>query len=112
MQRPSYALITGASGFFGGILKRKLLRGGQHVLNIDLVRDHDTDPALVSVQGDLRDAGLVRKLFADFPVHAVYHCAAQMAHGELDRDLLWTSNVDATRVLCEEACRAGVRWPP
>lgn len=106
----SSLLVTGASGFFGGVLKRRLLREGHAVVNLDLERDPDTHGALTSVQGDIRDAALVRSLFAKHGFDAVFHCAAQLAHGaRIDEDLLWTSNVDGTRVLAEQASAAGVR---
>ena len=40
-------LVTGGSGFFGGVLKRRLLSEGFAVTNIDLVRDEDSHTALV-----------------------------------------------------------------
>ena len=103
-------LVTGASGFFGGILKRTLLREGHTVVNIDLEPDPDTLPGLTSVRGDIRDRALVEGLFAQRRFDAVFHCAAQLAHGaRLDTELLWTSNVDGTRILAETAKSAGVR---
>lgn len=105
----SHALVTGASGFFGGILKRRLLAEGHGVVNIDLQPDDDAHPNLISIRGDLRDRTLIRQTFAAHRFDAVYHCAAQLAHGKLDCQLLWTSNVDATQILCEAATEAGVR---
>jgi UDP-glucose 4-epimerase len=103
-------LVTGASGFFGGVLKRRLLREGHTVVNIDLEPDEDTHPALTSIQGDLRNAALVQSIFAQHRFDAVFHAAAQLAHGmKMDEHLLWTSNVDATRILAETARSAGVR---
>lgn len=103
-------LVTGGSGFFGGVLKRRLLREGQSVVNVDLEMDEDSAPGLTSIVGDLRDAGLLRRLFAEHRFDAVYHVAAQLAHGtKIDKHLLWTSNVDATRLLAEAARDAGVR---
>jgi nucleoside-diphosphate-sugar epimerase len=106
-----HVLVTGASGFFGGVLKRRLLREGYTVVNIDLEPDEDAGMAgLTSVQGDLRDAALVQRVFAEHRFDAVYHAAAQLAHGmKMDEDLLWTSNVDATRLLAETARAAGVK---
>ena len=104
-----FSVVTGSSGFFGGVLKRKLLNDGHSVINIDIQPDDDHHPNLISIVGDLRDSALVRKVFDEYPVEAVYHCAAQLAHGKIDHDLLWTSNVDATRVLCEATVEAGVR---
>lgn len=104
------ALVTGGSGFFGGVLKRRLLREGHTVVNVDLEVDEDSAPGLTSVVGDLRDADLLKRLFAENRFDAVYHAAAQLAHGtHLDEHLLWTSNVDATRLLAEAARDAGVR---
>ena len=106
----AHVLVTGGSGFFGGVLKRRLLREGNTVVNIDLEADEDRLPGLTSITGDLRDAGLLRRTFAEYPFDAVYHVAAQLAHGmKLDEQLLWTSNVDATRLLAEAARTAGVR---
>jgi nucleoside-diphosphate-sugar epimerase len=102
-------LVTGASGFFGGVLKRRLLSEGHRVVNIDLEVDDDDLPGLTRVQGDLRDQTLVNRIFAEHPFDGVFHCAAQLAHGALDEELLWTSNVDATRLLAETARAAGVR---
>jgi UDP-glucose 4-epimerase len=106
----SKVLVTGGSGFFGGVLKRRLLREGQSVVNIDLEQDEDTHPALTSIVGDLRDATLLAQVFADHRFDALYHVAAQLAHGtRIDEHLLWTSNVDATQLLAETARHAGVR---
>jgi UDP-glucose 4-epimerase len=102
-------LVTGASGFFGGVLKRRLLAEGFAVTNIDLVRDEDAGAVgLTSVQGDIRDAGLLKRTFAEHKFGAVFHCAAMLAHDVKDDTLLWTSNVDGTRRVAEAALAAGV----
>jgi len=101
-------LVTGASGFFGGVLKRRLLAEGFAVTNIDLVRDEDAHADLISIQGDIRDAELLARTFAEHNFEAVFHCAAMLAHDVKDDDLLWTSNVDGTRLVAEAALAAGV----
>jgi UDP-glucose 4-epimerase len=98
-------LVTGGSGFFGGVLKRRLLAEGHAVTNIDLVADTDRHPSLTSIQGDLRDGALLDKTFAAGNFVAVFHVAAMLAHDQLDERALWTSNVDGTRNIAE-ACRA------
>jgi UDP-glucose 4-epimerase len=102
-------LVTGGSGFFGGVLKRRLLAEGYACTNIDLVADPDTHPNLTSVQGDIRDNALLRQIFASGNFVAVQHCAAQLAHGAVDDKLLWTSNVDGTRNLADAAKQFGVK---
>ncbi len=102
-------LVTGGAGFFGSILKRRLLDDGAQVVSIDLVPDPARHPALLSIQGDLRDRAAMRELFRTHRFDAVFHIAAQLAHGKIDHDLLWGSNVDGTRILAESARDAGVR---
>src|SRR5271168_4573144 len=102
------ALVTGGSGFFGGILKRRLLDNGVRVVNIDLQKDDLQHPALTSVQGDIRDRALMESLYTGNKFDAVFHCAAILAHAVKDKDFLWTSNVDGTRVVAEGARKRGV----
>src|SRR5271165_6860513 len=97
-------LITGGSGFFGGVLKRRLLAEGFRCVNIDLVADTDRNDNLKYIQGDLRDKDLLTKVFFAHKFAAVFHVAAMLAHGATDETLLWTSNVDGTRNVAE-ACR-------
>ena len=106
----SHCLVTGGSGFFGGVLKRRLLREGHTVVNIDLAPDEDQAPGLISTQGDLRDPALIKSIFDENKFDVVYHTAAQLAHGtHIDEKLLWTSNVDATRLLADQAAQHGVK---
>jgi nucleoside-diphosphate-sugar epimerase len=102
-------LVTGGAGFFGGVLKRRLLAERFAVTQIDLVRDEDAGlEGLTSVQGDIRDAELLERVFSEHRFVAVMHCAAMLAHDVKDETLLWTSNVDGTRRVAEAAARAGV----
>jgi UDP-glucose 4-epimerase len=105
----THVLITGGSGFFGGVLKRRLLDEGCACTNIDLVADTDTHPNLTSIQADIRDTARLQQIFAAQNFSAIFHCAAQLAHDAIDDNLLWTSNVDGTRNLAEAAKQFGVR---
>jgi UDP-glucose 4-epimerase len=101
--------VTGGSGFFGGVLKRRLLADGFNCVNLDLHEDTDTHPALVSVRGDVRDEALLASLFERHRFSAVFHCAALLAHDVADRALLWSSNVRGTECVAEAARRHGAR---
>lgn len=102
------ALVTGGSGFFGGILKRKLLDSGAAVVNIDLQDDEEKHPGLISIKGDIRNAALMERIYSEHRFDAVFHCAAILAHATSDKNFLWTSNVDGTRMVAEGARRHSV----
>ena len=102
-------LVTGGAGFFGGILKSRLLADGAEVVSVDLVPDTARHPALTSLQADIRDEQAMRRVFAAHKFDAVFHIAAMLAHGRMERELLWTSNVDGTGVIARCAREAGVR---
>jgi nucleoside-diphosphate-sugar epimerase len=102
-------LVTGGAGFFGGILKRRLLDDGAEVVSVDLIPDSVRHPALTSIQVDIRDQEAMSSIFAAHQFDAVFHIAAMLAHGKMNRDLLWSSNVDGTGILAGCAQKAGVR---
>src|SRR5690349_1981256 len=100
-------LVTGGSGFFGGVLKRRLLKHRRHCVNLDVHPDTDRHPLLVSVRGDIRDEALLDTLFREHRFSAVVHCAALLAHEVRDRALLWSVNVEGTERLARAATRFG-----
>jgi nucleoside-diphosphate-sugar epimerase len=65
-------LITGAAGFINGYLVPELLDAGHEVIGLDdfskygrLTKSHDSHPRYRFVEGDAKDAGLMRSLAAD-----------------------------------------------
>lgn len=103
-----HVLVTGGAGFFGGILKRHLLRHRWHVSSIDRVPDANWHPHLTKIKGDVRDPWLLNSVFRRHRYDAVFHCAAVVPRGKTDEEDLWTSNVDATRKLAKSCRDAGV----
>jgi UDP-glucose 4-epimerase len=103
----SGVLVTGGAGFFGGVLKRRLLKARMPCVSVDLHSDADHHPLLVSVRGDIRDEALLESLFRQYAFSAVFHCAAMLAHDVRDRALLWSSNVEGTEHLAHMANRFG-----
>ncbi|MFA5925327.1 MAG: NAD(P)-dependent oxidoreductase [Parcubacteria group bacterium] len=96
-------LITGGSGFFGGLLKEELLKKGFLCVNVDLERDNCAHPNLVSIQGDIRKIETLERIFSEHEFDAVFHCAAILAHAVKDKNFLWESNVNGTKNIAEFA---------
>ncbi len=103
-------LITGATGFVGSAVLRRLLDAGHGVRT--LVRA-DSDPrnltglAVERVTGDLTDPGSLRRALAG--CDALFHVAADYRLWTPDPDLAYRVNVDGTRALMEAALDAGIR---
>lgn len=98
-------LITGGAGFFGGILKRRLLSDGHACASIDLQPDEDQHPGLTAIQGDIRSREVVNRIFSENQIKTVFHCAAILAHAGHEKSFLWSSNVEGTRVIAEAASK-------
>jgi nucleoside-diphosphate-sugar epimerase len=103
-----HALITGGAGFFGEILKLRLLALNYECVSIDLQRDDTHHPNLTAIQGDIRDRAALESIFAARQFDVVFHCAAILAHAVKDPAFLWSSNVVATETLASLAAAHGV----
>ncbi|HVP17452.1 MAG TPA: NAD-dependent epimerase/dehydratase family protein [Spirochaetia bacterium] len=99
-------LVTGGSGFLGLNLVRRLCScGASDIRSFDVVPSPDNaDPRLETVIGDIRDPAAVRACMAG--VNAVVHCAAALPL--YPRSVIRSTEVAGTRVLLEQAARAGV----
>ncbi|ADJ22293.1 hopanoid-associated sugar epimerase [Hyphomicrobium denitrificans ATCC 51888] len=103
------AFLTGASGFVGSAVARLLLDEGFAVRA--LVR-RSSNPAnlgglgLDVVEGDIRDADLVRQSMRD--VRCVFHVAADYRLWAPDPNEIIRTNVDGTRAVMEAALANGV----
>lgn len=107
---PRRALVTGASGYFGGVLARHLADRGVAVVGLDRLDDPEPDPRIVAAKADLLDVDALARVVAGHgPFDAVFHCAALMGHERPDPEALRASNVEGTRRLAEAAVAAGIR---
>jgi dihydroflavonol-4-reductase len=102
-------LLTGASGFVGSAVARRLRAAGFPVRA--LVRTtspvaHLSDLGLDFVTGDLRDADSVRQAMVG--IRYLFHVAADYRLWARNPDELTQTNVAGTRLLMQEAMRAGV----
>ena len=102
-------LVTGASGFVGSAVAAKLVARGFSVralVRASSPRGHLAGLDLDYVQGDLRSAETIRPAMAG--VRYVFHVAADYRLWARDRNEIVTNNVTGTRIMMEEALRAGV----
>lgn len=113
-------LITGGAGFLGLKLAKQLLERGtltgqdgkQHPLKRIVLMDQVaaqgfTDPRIVSITGDVSDATSVASALTP-SIQSVFHLAAVVSgEAESDFDLGMRINLDATRILLEQARRNG-----
>jgi nucleoside-diphosphate-sugar epimerase len=101
-------LVTGATGFTGGALTRRLVKDGHQV--VAFVRSQERAAPLRALGVDCRTVDIanpasVDQAFERFDV--VYHIAALYRTDPADRTEFTRVNVDAVRNLCEAAKRTG-----
>ena len=105
----SATLVTGASGFVGSAIAAALRRNGRHKV-VAFVRSSSSrvnlDPRDAVVEGDLTDrASLAAALRG---VRFLFHAAADYRLWARRPDEITRNNVEGTRLIMEEALRAGV----
>ncbi|QCB48805.1 UDP-glucose 4-epimerase GalE [Hydrogenophaga sp. PAMC20947] len=113
-------MITGGAGYIGSHTTLALLEAGFDVVVLDNLCNSSPEslrrvgklagrePVLVA--GDIRDAGLLERLFAEHAFSAVVHFAGLKAVGESVRDPLtyYDNNVAGSIALARAAAHAGV----
>lgn len=98
-------LVTGASGFLGGVTCAEAIAAGHDVLA--LVRRPGSEPAgTTAVNCDLTDAAALATAIADSKPDAVIHLAAEIA-SQRDADRVRAVNVDGTKALIDACLAAG-----
>ncbi len=104
-------MITGITGLLGSHLARTLINKGYQIRA--LVRKGG-DKSLISdiiqkidfIEGDLDDVPFIEGLFDDIDI--LIHCAAIVSFDPKDRPKLFRVNVAGTKILVDEANKAGV----
>jgi dihydroflavonol-4-reductase len=102
-------LVTGASGFIGSAVVRHLVAEAfpvRALVRAASRRDHLTALGVELVAGSINDAAAVRTALA--PCRYLVHAAADYRLWARDRREIFAANVGGTRVVMEEAHRAGI----
>jgi dihydroflavonol-4-reductase len=103
------ALVTGATGFVGSAVVRRLLREGHHVrawVRATSDRRNLQDIDVEVIEGDLTDAESL--LQACDGCDALFHVAADYRLWAPAPEELYRTNVDGTRAILEAAKRVGI----
>jgi UDP-glucose 4-epimerase len=105
-------LVTGGAGYIGAHVVRAMREAGDPVVVLDdLSTGHpERVEGVPLVEGDVLDAGLLRRTLREHDVHGVVHLAAKKQVEESVRRPLhyYRQNVEGLRVLLEAATDAGV----
>jgi len=105
---PSTVLVTGASGFLGSAIAAALRARGDAVRVLARASSAGTnlDPADTLCVGDLRDRASLEAALNG--VRFLFHAAADYRLWAKDPDEIARTNVEGTRLIMEEALKAGV----
>lgn len=106
-------LVTGGAGYVGSVVAEELLARRHEVLVLDNLQQGHRDavpPGAHFVQGDIRDAGLLARLFSGFRIEAVMHMAAEtvVEYSMTDPWRYFDVNVASGLTLLESMRRHGV----
>lgn len=102
----SNVLVTGATGYTGRVLVKKLLEAGTNVRAIarassDLSPFADMD--VEWIRGEIFDKDTIHKAMAD--IQYVFHVAAAFREAKSTEQDYWNVHVGSTQLLCEEALK-------
>lgn len=107
-------LITGAAGYIGSAITVFFSHQGYRIIALD---HSPAFPAVVAgvatecIVGDFADKDLLQKIFKDYPITTVIHCAAFIEVGESvnNPQKYYENNVVKTKILLDTMLEYGIR---
>lgn len=101
-------LITGGTGFLGAEIVRQLIDSGSKNLRVmaSTVPSWMTDAGVEAFPGSVTHRERVAEAVAN--VSVIYHLAGKVSRDNNDAAAMNKIHVEGTRILCEEASKAGV----
>ncbi len=100
-------LLTGNAGFIGTYLTKLLLKEGNFVKGLDIQPRKDLLQNFIQIDGNILNNKVVRQNLID--VDTVIHLAAEHKDFGISKEEYFQVNEQGTKVLLEEASRAGVK---
>ena len=106
-------LITGATGFIGYYLTKKLLAQNCNIIaigrNFKLINKLEANSALIKIKGDLTKNNFLDNIFSKYQIDIIFHLAAKV-HDRLEKDIKQYRliNVNLTEKLAELALKNNV----
>jgi UDP-glucose 4-epimerase len=106
-------LVTGGAGYIGSHAVIELMQQGEEVIVLDNLQKGHSRAVLAETfyQGDIRDAGVLDRIFQNHEIEAVIHFAADSLVGESVTDPLkyYDNNVVAAQCLLAKMKEYGVK---
>jgi dihydroflavonol-4-reductase len=102
-------LVTGATGFVGSAVTRKLLSHGHSVRALVRAGSENripSDPGIERAVGDVTDRASIKRALRG--IDAVFHVAAVYSYWHQNPADTYRTNVDGTEIVLQEAKAAGV----
>ena len=94
-------LITGGSGYLGGLIAERLHKEGKSFISIDCLNPSVTYNEGIYVKGDICNKDFIDSIFQRYSVDTVFHFATQIDFKVKNQRDLFTNNVRTTEVVAE-----------
>ena len=117
-------LVTGAAGFIGSHLAEQLIRQGHRVIGLDNfddfyppsikrenIRALESEEGFSMIEGDIRDADLLSRIFSEYDISLVAHLAARAGvRPSIQQPLLYDDmNIRGTINMLEASRTCGIQ---